>query len=151
MLIYSSCVSEQEKENDEIIKVVETKIIENPDKDVTFNITEVDKIALFPDCENLDMEQAKSCFATELSKIVSKNFNLKLSEELGLKGSVKIITKFIINEDGEITKIKARAPHELLVAEAERVLNLVPKLKPAIKDNKPVKINYVLPIKFEIK
>ena len=76
MLIYSSCVSEQEKENDEIIKVVETKIIENPDKDVTFNITEVDKIALFPDCENLDMEQAKSCFATELSKIVSKNFNL---------------------------------------------------------------------------
>lgn len=151
MLVYSSCVSEQEKENDEIIEVVETKIIEKPEKDVTFNITEVDKIALFPECENLDMDQAKSCFATELSKIVSKNFNLKLSEELGLKGSVRIITKFIINEEGEITEIKVRAPHERLVAEAERVLNLVPKLKPATKDNKPVKINYVLPIKFEIK
>ena len=150
MLFYSSCVEEQ-ADKEEVIEVVENETLDSGDKDLIFNVAEVDKIALFPGCENLDNEQSKKCFAKEIAKVINKNFNLELANDLNLENEVKITTMFHINENGDLVNIKARAPHEKLVDEAKRVLNLVPKLQPAIKDEKPVKISYSLPIKFQIK
>jgi bla regulator protein BlaR1 len=150
MLFYSSCVGEQEQE-EKTIEVVENQTEIAKPNNIALNISEVEQIAMFPECENLDSEQAKKCFATEISSVINKNFNIKLADELKLEGEVKIFTMFNINENGDVADIKVRAPHQKLVEEAERVLNLIPTLKPALKDGKPVKIKYALPIKFQIK
>lgn len=148
MLVYSSCVNEEEHE--EIVEGHEVTTIEAPNADGSFSAKDVDKIALFPGCDGLDKEQAKKCFGTEIGQVINKNFNLKLAEELNLEGSVRIISKFIIDTNGDIIDLKVRAPHPQLEEETKRVLDLVPSLKPAMHNGKAVKINYVLPIKFNI-
>ena len=47
--------------------------------------------------------------------------------------------------------LKLKHPHEDLVEETKRVLKLVPKLKPAMKNGKPVSIGYALPIQYLVK
>jgi len=79
--------------------------------------------------------------------------NLKYPEELrniAIKSTV--LLSFIVEIDGSITNIQVvRSAHKLLDEEAERVVKLMPKWKPAMKNGKPVRVRHRLPIHIDLK
>jgi len=63
------------------------------------------------------------------------------------------VVEFVIDEEGNITNVKAiennRATPAMQIA-AEKAVNKLPKLEPAKQGNVAVKIKYVIPISFKI-
>lgn len=111
----------------------------------------VDKAPIFPGCETeATLEDLKKCFSLNVQKYVNHNFNTKLADKAGLKGVNRIFVKFIVDQNGEISEVFARAPHSILKEETERVIRSLPKLSPAEKDGKTVSVKYVLPIVFKV-
>lgn len=111
----------------------------------------VEDVPVFPGCEKLFTNKEKaSCFSEKIRRIVSKKFNTGLGEEYGLTGVQRIYTQFDVDADGMINNIQIRAAHPRLKKEAERVINLFPKMTPGKQRGKPVTVKYQLPIVFKI-
>ena len=118
-------------------------------EDVPFMI--IEDVPIFPGCSGSNAER-RACFSEEITKFVSKKFNVDLSSDLGLSpASVqKIFVMFKINKQGQITDIKARAPHVKLQEEAIRVIQMLPVMTPGKQRGKPVSVSYGLPIVFKV-
>jgi protein TonB len=86
----------------------------------------------------------------KVSKFVQRKFNTDLAGDLGLTGRQKIYVSFKIDKRGNITSVRARAPHPRLAKEAERVVKLLPKMKPGKQRGKAVTVPYSLPIIFQV-
>lgn len=94
-----------------------------------------------------------------VSEKVSESFNIdnrdrfdSIAKQLNYKGGdqIKVLTTFIVNEEGDIVEIVAKSVHPLFENEAIRILNKLPKMTPANYNGKAVSIKYSLPIVFEI-
>jgi protein TonB len=71
-------------------------------------------------------------------------------QKQGIQG--RVIVKFAVNLDGSISDIKIlRSPHSSLAKEAERVIRMMPRWKPAMVDRKPVRSWFNLPIMFRLR
>ncbi len=71
------------------------------------------------------------------------------ARELGITG--KVLVKFIVAKDGGVDSVSImRGAHPLLDAEAMRVVGLMARWTPGTQDGKPVRVQYVLPINFDI-
>ena len=111
----------------------------------------LDQAPIYPGCdENATLEELKKCFSLEIAKHINKNFNTKIAKTHNLLGRQKIVVSFKVDKLGKLKDIKARAPHEALVTETERVINTLPTLKPGMHNGKAVTVNYSLPIIFEV-
>jgi hypothetical protein len=111
----------------------------------------IENVPVYIGCESLESnEDRRKCMANEITKHVLNNFNADLAHDLKLSGRQRINVIFKINKNGEITDVKSRAPHPKLEEEANRVISLLPKMKPGIQDGKPVAVPYSLPIIFEV-
>ncbi len=86
----------------------------------------------------------------KIAKFVERKFNTDIAADLGLTGRQRIGIIFKIDTLGNITGVRARAPHPRLEQEAVRVINLLPKMKPGIKNGKPVIVPYSLPMIFQV-
>ena len=113
-------------------------------------VTDVENPPIYPGCENSTEEVRLKCLSDMISKFVDDNFNHDLAMDLGLSGDQNIIVIFDISETGGVTNVKARSKEEGLVEEAERVVNMLPKMQPATKDGQPVAVHYSLPIRFKV-
>ena len=70
--------------------------------------------------------------------------------EQGIQG--RVLTNFDIDIDGSIINLEVLiSPHPSLAKEAIRVINNMPKWKPAEKDGKAVCSHFRLPITFRLK
>ena len=87
----------------------------------------------------------------KIAKFVQRNFNTDLAGDLGLSGRQRISVIFKIDRSGNISGVRARAPHPQLEDETIRVINLLPKMKPGMQLGKAVIVPYSLPIIFEVK
>ena len=68
----------------------------------------------------------------------------------GIQG--RVIVSFVVNTDGSIEEIKTmRSPDPALSKEAERVVGMMPKWKPAMMQGKAVRSRFSLPIMFRLK
>ncbi|GGG33255.1 hypothetical protein [Bizionia arctica] len=113
----------------------------------------IENVPIYKGCdENMGNQALKECFDEKLKKLIAKNFNTNLGGALNIPDGtiVKISVFFKISTNGEIIDIKARAPYPELEAEAIRVTNLIPKLKPGYQLGKPVVVPYYVPIKFQV-
>ena len=64
----------------------------------------------------------------------------------------KVFVKFIIEKDGTVSQVKTlKKTHPLLDAEAVRVVKLMPKWTPGMKNGKPVRTIVALPVMFKLK
>jgi TonB family protein len=76
------------------------------------------------------------------------------SEAKNAKAEGTVILKFMVNEDGSITDIQqvegTTVAHPSLLTESIRVVQAMPKWKPAVKDGKVVRTTFTLPIKFKL-
>lgn len=135
----------EQLDEEEIEEVVEEEeIVEN----VPFAV--IEKVPIFPGCTGTNA-QLKKCMADKITKHVNKNFDIDLAQDLDLsQGMKRISVQFIIDRNGEVNDIKARAPHPRLQKEAIRVIKSLPKMIPGRQRNKPVNVRYNLPIGFKI-
>ena len=70
--------------------------------------------------------------------------------EKGIGG--RVIVSFVVEKDGSITNIEVvKSVHELLDAEAVRVIKLMPKWTHAIHIGKHVRVRFRIPINFTLK
>jgi periplasmic protein TonB len=86
----------------------------------------------------------------ELDKYLSLNLRYP-NEALNLKIEGEVIVTFTINEDGLIQDVKTIKDIGYgCGAEAERVVKNMPRWYPAKKNGKAIKIDYRLPVVFEL-
>ena len=109
-----------------------------------------DNIPVYPGCKGSELKKRK-CMSERIAKFVERKFNTDIAADLGLTGRQRISVIFKIDTLGNITGVRARAPHPRLEKEAVRVINLLPKMKPGIKNGKPVIVPYSLPMIFQVK
>jgi protein TonB len=63
----------------------------------------------------------------------------------------RVVCSFIINEDGSVSNIALiQGVYSFLDEEALRVIGIMPRWKPAMKDGKPVKTKCIVPIVFRL-
>jgi hypothetical protein len=149
LLSLTAFAQEQSPEDNKPIETQELNTNDTEEK----TLEEIERVPLFKGCdERLDNDGLKKCMNENIKFIVSKNFNIHIAKDLGLKpGKAKISCFFKIDTNGEITAIKIRGPHPKLEAEAIRVLKLIPKLKkPGMQKGKAVIVPYYLPIQFMV-
>lgn len=66
--------------------------------------------------------------------------------------SGKVIVSFVIEKDGTVSDAKVvRKLHPAFDAEALRVVKLMPKWEPGRQEGKPVRVQFNLPINFNLK
>ena len=71
------------------------------------------------------------------------------AQEKGIQG--RVVTSFIVDENGAVTNASVvESADPLLDAEALRVVNSLPKLKPGKQDGKAVKVMFTLPVVFRL-
>jgi periplasmic protein TonB len=86
----------------------------------------------------------------EMQKFISENLHYpQKALRKGIQG--RVITKFVIDKDGSITKGEVvRGIGGGCDEEALRLLNTMPKWKPGSQNGRPVKVYYTLPFTFKI-
>ena len=133
----------------EIVEVEEVEVEEvEEDIDVPFSV--IENVPIFPGCEKGNNQQKRDCMSKKIAQFVNKKFNTELASDLGLSGRQRINVIFKIDKTGNITGIRARAPHPGLEKEAARVIGLLPKMKPGKQRGKAVTVPYSLPIIFQV-
>ena len=109
----------------------------------------IDNVPVYPGCKGSELKKRK-CMSERIAKFVERKFNTDIAADLGLTGRQRIGIIFKIDTLGNITGVRARAPHPRLEKEAVRVINLLPKMKPGIKNGKPVIVPYSIPMIFQV-
>lgn len=111
----------------------------------------IEDAPVFKGCEGLSKVANKKCFEKGIANFFIKNFDVDLAQELGLySGKHKIHSQFVIDKNGDVVDILVRAPHKQLEKEAKRIINMLPQFTPGKQRRKPVKVNYTLPISFQV-
>lgn len=130
------------------IVVMEENLAETEFQDIPFAV--VEEAPLFPGCEDLKSNwERKECFSKNVQDFLSGNFNVAVSQGLGLTGLNRIFARFRIDPNGEVHVLGIRAPHPDLSQEIESVLKLLPKMVPAKQRGKNVGIIYTLSFTFK--
>lgn len=145
--VIESTETSQEEAIKDIVAVSDVQVTEvEEDVEVPFSI--IENVPVFPGCEGKSKKEMKACFQQKMQEHVVRNFKYpELALEMGLQGRVSVI--FIIDSKGHIIGIKSRGPDKILEKEAERIIGLLPKMKPGTQRGKPVKVAYSVPIFFK--
>lgn len=148
--VEETVIESTETDQEEEIVEVEDVEVEEVEEDIEVPFSVIENVPVFPGCESGSNEDKKACMNKKIAQFIGKKFNTDLAGELGLSGVQKIFVLFKIDKNGEVTDIRARAPHPRLEKEAERVVNLLPKMIPGKQRGKPVRVPYSLPISFQV-
>ena len=149
--VEETVIESTETNQDEIVEVEEVEVVEEEEEigDVPFAV--IEDVPVFPGCENQKTNQTrKDCMSEKIQEFVNRRFNTSLGSDLGLSGINRIYVQFRIEKNGNVTVLGARAPHPRLQQEAERVVNLLPKMQPGKQRGQPVGVLYSLPITFKV-
>lgn len=88
--------------------------------------------------------------STLINNVKSKAIYPELAIDLNIKGTVYV--SFIVDKDGSITDVKiAKGVHESLDREAIKAVKKLPRMIPGKQHDKPVKVKYTIPVKFELR
>ena len=135
-------------ESDEELEIEDIEIEEFEDVEVPFAV--IENVPIFPGCERGNNEKKRKCMSGKIAKFVQRKFNTDLAGDLGLSGRQRISVIFKIDKSGSVVGVRARAPHPRLEKEAQRVINLLPKMKPGKQRGKAIIVSYSLPIIFQV-
>ncbi|MDG1728801.1 MAG: energy transducer TonB [Algibacter sp.] len=131
----------------EIVSVSDVEVDEI-DEDVEVAFAIIEDVPVYPGCEGLSKMATKDCFQKKIQAHVATNFNYPQEAlDLGIQGRVSVV--FIIDKDGTIKGVRSRGPDKMLQTEAERIISILPKMKPGKQRGRPVKVAYAVPIFFK--
>jgi periplasmic protein TonB len=149
--VEETIIESTETNQEEIVEVEEVEVVEEEEEigDVPFAV--IEDVPIFPGCEKERNNNArKECMSQKITEFVNRKFDTGLGSDLGLSGINRIYVQFRIEKSGDITVLGARAPHPRLQQEAERVVNMLPKMQPGKQRGKAVGVLYSLPITFRV-
>lgn len=149
--VEETVIESTETDETEAVEVEEIEEVEEEEEvieDVPFTI--IENAPVFPGCKG-NKAQLKKCFSKKVQRHYSRKFNADLPNELGIEPGVKrILMQFLIDAQGNITEIKSRAPHPRLEKEVERVLKLLPKMKPGRQRGRNVPVRYSFRVRLNV-
>ncbi|MFL0353677.1 energy transducer TonB [Xanthomarina sp. GH4-25] len=147
--VLESTETDQEEKIEERVVQVEEVQVEEVEEDVSIPFSVVEKVPIFPGCLDTSNEALKECFNKKINNHIIKNFTYpQTALELGVYG--RVIVLFQVDKDGNVTNIRSRGPDKMLEKEAERIIGLLPKMKPGLQRGNPVTVPYSIPINFKI-
>ncbi|NMH89940.1 energy transducer TonB [Flavivirga algicola] len=118
------------------------------DKNVAMPFDLVEKAPTLPGCERATKEESKECFKKKMRSHIAKNFHYpEEAQQNNIEGRVLVL--FNIDSNGNVSKIQSRGPDKSLQEEAERIIKLLPKMRPGEKQGQPVTVAYGIPIAFK--
>ncbi len=118
-------------------------------REESLNFNEIDKVPVFPGCEGMSGEAAKKCFVTKITEFVVQNFNTKVAGP-DVSGKQRIAVNFVVDKDGTVSNVLAKAQDQSLMDEAKRVVQLLPTMVPGEHEGKKVGVQFALPIIFQM-
>lgn len=125
--------------------------VPEPIENIVIPVAFVQNVPVYPGCELATNNKDRlSCMSSKLAKLVQKRFNTDIASETGLSGKQRIYIQFKIEKNGEVTLVRAKAPHAALEKEAVKLSARIPNMKPGLQNNKPVAVLYTLPILFDV-
>lgn len=87
-----------------------------------------------------------------MKDFISANVNYpEIEKEYGIRGVVYLT--FVVEKDGSISDVRYLKPVKNgpgLNREALRLIRLMPKWQPGMQQKKPVRVQYILPVKFSL-
>lgn len=119
------------------VKYVPVQVVEEePEEQVIFDVVE-------------NMPEFPGGMAA-LMGYLSKNIKYPtIAQENGTQG--RVIVQFVVNKDGSIVDPRVvRSVDPYLDKEAIRVISGMPKWKPGMQRNKPVRVKYTVPVMFRL-
>lgn len=130
---------------EDVVAVEDVEVVE-VEEDIEVPFAVIERVPQFPGCTGNNAE-LKTCFQKKMQEHLQKNFRYpQVAAELNIHGRVFVF--FLIDKNGNVTKIKSRGPDKILENEAERIIGLLPKMEPGKQRNKPVGVPYSIPINF---
>ncbi len=105
----------------------------------------VEQLPMYPGCEKYKDNHKKlmACITNKIQRFVNRQFDQSVVEDVDLDQPVMIFIQFVIDKNGKITDVKARAArYKALAEEAKRVVSKLPRMKPGMQRGKPVKVTY---------
>ncbi len=118
-------------------------------KETIFKFSEVTSIPTFKKCSS---DNSVECFNKEFIEHVNKYF--AYPEEASLNNiQGRVYAQFIIDKNGDVANIKTKTPQgaDILGIATTKLIEKLPRLKPAIKDGKAVSVKYNFPINFSLR
>ena len=111
------------------------------------NLIVIDEVPVFPGCESV--KNRKICFQKKMKEHIVKHYRYpKKAARNNISGRVNIM--FIIEKDGSIKYIRTFGAPEILMNEARRIIQKLPKMSPGKQSNKTVRVPFSIPITFRL-
>lgn len=103
----------------------------------------------FPQCVNVDFENKTVCFKNTLREFILDNYKVPsevIKEEY--RGEITVI--FEVDESGDFAIIYIDAAYIELKEEMQRVFDLLPQIKPATYNARPIFVQFKMPVKIPL-
>jgi len=140
--------STETSQEQEIIEV-EDVMVEEVEEDIDVPFAVIEDVPVFPGCEGVAKAQLRDCFNEKMQDHIRKNFRYpEIAQEMGIQGRVSVL--FTIQKDGSIGNIRLRGPDKNLEAEAQRIIEKLPRMTPGKQRGRPVRVPFSIPIMFKL-
>jgi protein TonB len=147
-VIKSTEAGQDDSIEDREVGIEDVAVVE-VDEDIEVPFAVIEQVPIFPGCTG-NNAQLKACFQEKMQEHLQKHFLYpEAAKELDIQG--KVFVFFFINKNGKVAKIKSRGPDQLLEEESERIISLLPVMKPGKQRNKAVRMPYSIPINFQLR
>lgn len=127
------------------------KIEPEPEKEILFKI--VEEMPRFPGCEEIGLSKSEKKLCAEKELLIFLGSHLRyptVAKEFGYEG--RVIIRFIIEKDGSISNMKIlRDIGGGCGDEAVRVIKSMPNWLPGKQRGNPVRVQFNLPIQFQLR
>lgn len=121
-------------------------------KNHTFPIKEVDRTPLFQGCIVITSRNEQlNCFNMQLEEHIAENLKYpKKALKNGLEDEVFV--SFTIGANGDVRMISTTSvkKHKVLEKEAERIIEKLPKLIPAMKNGQAIAVHHKVRVSFDL-
>ncbi|UJH92831.1 energy transducer TonB [Antarcticibacterium sp. 1MA-6-2] len=108
-------------------------------------VTQKEVAPIWPGCE--DSKETKDCFNSKMNAFIKENFTYSQDAD-GNWVRGKSTVSFTVDEEGKIINVETEGPEAIVNKEVERVVKSFPKLKPGLRGDTPVTINYTMSFNF---
>ena len=110
----------------------------------------IDEFPVFPGCEDVKESKKRLCFQYQINEHIRRNFRYpEIAQEKGIQG--RVLVQFVLGKDGRVRGLSSSGTTSpALKQEAEIIISLLPKIKPAKKNGLRVVVPFSIPITFKI-
>lgn len=103
----------------------------------------------FEECETVLFEEEENCFNQTLKSHIKEGFEMpQVVLDAEYKGEVVVL--FEVTSEGVFETLYVDAVYKELEEEVERIFDSLPKVKPATYDNRPINIQFRMPIRIPL-